>query len=318
MAIKRHANIKELVGQQFDRLFVLEDVGRSHGGSVLWKCKCDCGNEIVRSSEYFNTKSVKSCGCYMKDRYDITGEIYGRLTVLGLDHTTEIGRTYWLCKCECGTEKVIRKDGLTRGVTISCGCYNKEVLASMYTDLKGKVFGRFIVLEKIDLRSGNGDVIWHCRCNCGVEKNIGRTALVNGDTVSCGCYSKELIAAQGRKNIGSNNGMWGRKGKLSSNWQGGITPLHNKIRSLPETYQWIKAVFKKDNKTCQCCGQKGGKLTAHHIENFAKLYPTMNDLLWEVENGITFCLDCHKVFHKQFGRKENNMNQIKEFLGYVA
>ena len=108
-----------------------------------------------------------------------------------------------------------------------------------------------------------------------------------------------------------------QKGSKSHLWKGGITLEHNRIRNSSNSKQWISDVFKKDNYTCQCCKDHGGKLTAHHIENFAKLYPTMNDLLWEVENGITFCIDCHEVFHFQFGKYNNNINQVKEFLGYV-
>lgn len=55
---------------------------------------------------------------------DIIGRKFGMLTVLKLDRTQN-KRSYWLCKCECGVEKVIRGDCLKAG-TISCGCYNKS------------------------------------------------------------------------------------------------------------------------------------------------------------------------------------------------
>lgn len=60
---------------------------------------------------------------------DITGNKYGRLTVIRLDHITN-KRSFWLCKCDCGNYKVIRgdclKSGTGRPCTISCGCYNRE------------------------------------------------------------------------------------------------------------------------------------------------------------------------------------------------
>lgn len=34
---------------------------------------------------------------------------------------------FWLCKCECGTIKEIDAFPLSKGITVSCGCYNKEV-----------------------------------------------------------------------------------------------------------------------------------------------------------------------------------------------
>lgn len=60
---------------------------------------------------------------------DLTGAKFGRLTVLGLDHVAN-RKSYWLCQCECGAQKVIRADNLHsntgRPVTLSCGCYNRE------------------------------------------------------------------------------------------------------------------------------------------------------------------------------------------------
>ena len=56
---------------------------------------------------------------------DMIGQKFGRLTVIKYDHS--VGRRhYWLCKCECGKEKIIRRGHLLSGGTISCGCYNKE------------------------------------------------------------------------------------------------------------------------------------------------------------------------------------------------
>ena len=58
--------------------------------------------------------------------YSIIGRRYGRLTVISLDHLNKKKATYWLCKCDCGKQKVISRSGLTSGDIISCGCYKKE------------------------------------------------------------------------------------------------------------------------------------------------------------------------------------------------
>lgn len=56
---------------------------------------------------------------------DLTGEKFGRLTVIGLDDKP--GRkTYWICQCECGNVKSVRSDSLKQGVIKSCGCLKKE------------------------------------------------------------------------------------------------------------------------------------------------------------------------------------------------
>jgi hypothetical protein len=55
---------------------------------------------------------------------DLTGQRFGRLTVLGLHHSNN--GAYWLCKCECGRESVVRGANLRRGATKSCGCGSVE------------------------------------------------------------------------------------------------------------------------------------------------------------------------------------------------
>lgn len=59
---------------------------------------------------------------------DITNKKYGRLTVEGLDHINEKGASYWKCRCECGTTKIIAKSNLISGGNKSCGCLNRENL----------------------------------------------------------------------------------------------------------------------------------------------------------------------------------------------
>ena len=60
-----------------------------------------------------------------KNIKDISGKRYGRLTVLSYAYSKN-RTTFWNCKCDCGNETIIRKNSLTNGDTISCGCYRKE------------------------------------------------------------------------------------------------------------------------------------------------------------------------------------------------
>lgn len=65
---------------------------------------------------------------------DIAGEKFGRLTVIELNHIKKYkhgSKTYWLCKCNCGNEKVVRRDHLISGKTQSCGCLEKENLKEL-------------------------------------------------------------------------------------------------------------------------------------------------------------------------------------------
>lgn len=59
----------------------------------------------------------------MKNR---TGEKYGRLTAIKIDHKDKSNRYHWLCECECGNYTVVAGDALTKGLTRSCGCLLDE------------------------------------------------------------------------------------------------------------------------------------------------------------------------------------------------
>ena len=59
---------------------------------------------------------------------DLTGDRYGRLTVIELAKVDSRGRRFWLCKCDCGNEKIASSVNLRGGCTVSCGCRRKETL----------------------------------------------------------------------------------------------------------------------------------------------------------------------------------------------
>ena len=56
---------------------------------------------------------------------DLTGRRFGRLTVIERAENRN-NHTMWRCVCECGNEITTRMDNLTRGGSLSCGCYNRE------------------------------------------------------------------------------------------------------------------------------------------------------------------------------------------------
>jgi hypothetical protein len=60
---------------------------------------------------------------------NIAGQRYGRLTCLSYAGKVYSDRIAWLCRCDCGKEKIVTSNGLRRGKTTSCGCYQKEVSA---------------------------------------------------------------------------------------------------------------------------------------------------------------------------------------------
>ena len=63
---------------------------------------------------------------------DLTGKVFGRLSVLQLV-AKELKHPYWLCKCVCGKESIVRGSHLKDGTISSCGCLNEEVRISCKT-----------------------------------------------------------------------------------------------------------------------------------------------------------------------------------------
>ena len=59
-------------------------------------------------------------------------------------------------------------------------------------DLSGQRFGKLIAIEVVG-KSKTGNMIWECKCDCGNTKNIWSTALVSGNTKSCGCSRVDAV-----------------------------------------------------------------------------------------------------------------------------
>ena len=65
---------------------------------------------------------------YERYKEALIGQIFGRLTAIRVEKTDTQKRGYWLCRCSCGKEKIVRRDGLLDGRVKSCGCLNRDVI----------------------------------------------------------------------------------------------------------------------------------------------------------------------------------------------
>lgn len=140
---------------------------------------------------------------------DLTGQRFGRLTVVSLDDTPYISpggkkTRRWLCRCDCGNEVVVLQNALTsQNGTRSCGCSRKETARKHGINLTGQRFGRLLVLGEAELekpernRTRRG---WRCRCDCGKEVVVTRKTILSG-VQSCGC----LLSETARKKVVEEN-----------------------------------------------------------------------------------------------------------------
>lgn len=121
----------DITGQTFSHLTALNPTEQRQDGSVVWRWRCSCGKEILRSVRnvrytVINRGNIASCGCVSaggnKSKYDLEGMIgttFGKLTALSI---CKVRNTrYILCRCTCGKEFPVMPCELAKGGRTSCG-----------------------------------------------------------------------------------------------------------------------------------------------------------------------------------------------------
>ena len=108
-------------------------------------------------------------------------------------------------------------------------------------------------------------------------KDCGKPLSIGSQKGQCqSCYIKTL------------------KGEGNPNYRFGHYTANFRATSAYKT--WKIAVFERDGFTCQLCGEKKSRdiTHAHHIKP-KRLYP---ELVYEINNGITLCKECHEFIGK--------------------
>lgn len=196
----------DLTGQNFGLLTVLhESLNNKSGLPRKWVCQCECGKIKEINQSNLTNGTTKSCGCLVTNvEYSIhgnlTGQKFGRWTVLELDTNNTNKRRKWICKCECGTIKSVDQKSLINGKSKSCGCYRKEKRLELSKDITGQKFGRWTALYKGE-QNDKGNTCWICQCDCGTIRSVEYSRLINGSSKSCGCYQKYAASKANMKDI---------------------------------------------------------------------------------------------------------------------
>ncbi|MCI8418443.1 MAG: hypothetical protein HFI33_13285 [Lachnospiraceae bacterium] len=188
------------IGTRIGRLTVLEPTGEKKSRYTVWRCRCDCGGEILLDTRCLQRGTIKDCGCQTVVRpgqRDISGQRFGRLMAIGpTEERGPRGSIIWRCRCDCGNEVGVELGQLTAGYRKSCGCLSHPPLK----DFIGRRFGRLTVIDYAGKRTGMHQ--WLCRCDCNRETVVGQTLLQNGKTKSCGCLQASIY----RENLGLTEG----------------------------------------------------------------------------------------------------------------
>lgn len=173
-------------GDKFGKLTVLSNIQKPYTLKdnsrtiIEYKsvCKCDCGNPEYEVPTYkLVSGDVTSCNrCYA---YSLIGRRFGALTVVDF-YSDNNNKLKFKCKCECGNELITDLNALVSGRIVKCGRCKDEYV--------GKKFGRFTILSILDKKIGK-EVGCMVRCDCGNEKEMPLTKVINGVVMTCGaCY----------------------------------------------------------------------------------------------------------------------------------
>lgn len=142
--------------------------------------------------------------------------------------------------------------------------------------------------KKYLLKSGIGEKF--CEACAGIYKCDTRI----GDKR----WRKQRFCSKGCALVGNKRTMGMFLGELNPGWRGGITAVNMLIRSSTRMNEWRKAVFERDNYICVLCGTRGVPFHADHIKEFSNY----SDLRFELSNGRTLCVPCHKATPNYAGR----------------
>lgn len=118
--------IKDLSGQHFGKLTVIEDTGERKNRQVVWLCQCECGNTIKVVGQSLRSGHITSCGCknFETKAENLIGQKFFNLTVIERAGSSERRAALWKCKCICGNPNdiFVASNRLITGNTQSCGC----------------------------------------------------------------------------------------------------------------------------------------------------------------------------------------------------
>lgn len=170
----------DVTGMIFGRLSV---ACRSQFRPGFWSCVCSCGNKTETTATKLKSGHTRSCGCLTREGHadrgrrrtkDRTGNRYGRWLVVGYAGSTIVtpGRSKseasWLCRCDCGVEKVVRGGNLHNGSSKSCGCLARE-MARVSSRLK---FSERWALNSLPRGHGNAMHVYRAYIQSAKKRNL--------------------------------------------------------------------------------------------------------------------------------------------------
>lgn len=219
----------------------------------------------------------------MTAKLDLTNQKFGRLTVVR--PAPKLGRwTAWVCKCDCGKEKVTTTNRLKSGNTLSCGCIRTGESHPRFINRIGKVYGRLTVIKR---EPNHGKrIMWLCQCSCGKQIIADGAHLTTGHTQSCGCLVLDTIRLP--KGEGAFNSLYGRYKAVA----------HRANRKFELTQKEFREIV---SQPCHYCGRepetKCGSPDSFGQYIYNGIDRVDNQKGYSKDNVVPCCIQCNRAKH---------------------
>lgn len=277
----------ELLSEQYNK----------YTDKLLFQCKC--GNKFETSFANFKNSQKRQCNICSKRKsndefVDQIFNMYGNEYIVLSNYISN--KDNILIKHNvCGNEYYTYPDNILQGKKCPICAGNKKKNTDKFKiDVFNKYKDEYIVLGEY-INSKTPILMKHNIPECGHEwAPIPNNLLKGTECPICA--------------------MLNRMGENAPNWNFNLTDeerISGRFLNAPEYKKWRTNIFKKDNYTCQCCGDnKGGNLRAHHLDG----YDWCEERRMDINNGITLCKECHDNFHYVYGYGGNTKEQFEEWL----
>ncbi len=278
--------VKQYFEDRDCELFEMEYIN-SH---TLMRYRCKCGNKECKIS-FNNFKKGQRCAkCYGNEKLTLkeVKEYFKDNDCELLETEYKNNRTKMEYECKCGNKKckiTFKRFKIGQRCSECRGGvkFTYKYVKQYFEDHDCKL----LATEYVD---ANTPMKYKCKCG-NSDCKISFSHFKNGER----CKKCAI-----KRNSGKNH----------PNYNSNLTDEEReKNRSRPGCNKWRKLIIKRDDNTSQCCFQEGGKLIAHHIENYAN----NKELGTVLSNGFLFCNKHHKKFHNKYGY-DCNREQLEEFL----
>ena len=177
---------KDLIGKRYGRLEVIEEFGRDKIGNVLWKCKCDCGNETIVRSADLNNGHSRSCGCLIADTTRRSMTTHGQ-------RKTRLYRIWTNMKNRCFNKnyKNYKRYG-AKGITVCDEWSGENDFINFYMWAMSSGYKEYLTIDRIDNNEGYSpdNCRWATYEEQANNKTNNRLFRFNGETQTLSEWSK--------------------------------------------------------------------------------------------------------------------------------